>query len=408
MSHKNLRLLYLTAESWPTHRADVAVLFGKYLSRQGVSTDLVTEQNESEKELSWGAGKLLLFDVPEGRISGHVNKTWKLLRTLLTCKRSDYDAIQIRDMAIIGLLGLIISKIKKIPFFYWLSYPQSEGQVNRAKERGVSAGLRYILPLYQGLIGKYLLYNWILPYADHVFVQSEYMREAIVANGVSYEKMTPVPMGVDFEVARKDDILPIDDTRLKGKRVVVYLGTLDRARQIDQLFDMLKLALTQCPNILLVLVGDTEDIGHRAWLKKRAENLGISDSILWTGWVTTKLAWRYVRAAEVGVSICPRGYLLDVSSPTKVIEYFALGVAVLANDNPDQKKVITESKSGLCLPFTAEAFSRALLQLLNDTDSNAHMKKQGLVYIKAHRSYEKIAVELAEQYRQLLEKNRDD
>lgn len=402
MPNQKLRLLYLTAEPWPTFRADVAVLFGKYLPRHSITTDLVTERGASDSEKKWTGGESLLFDVPTGFIARHFFKSWKLFHTLLICKSSDYDAIQVRDMAVLGLIGLMVSKMKGIPFYYWLSFPQSEGQVYRAKARGICAGLRYFLPLMQGLLGQYLLYHWVLPYADHIFVQSDKMREDVAAKGVPVEKMTPVPMGVDLEAACRDEIVPSDNSRLHNKRIVVYLGTLDRARQIDKLFEMLKLALLENPDILLVLIGDTEDSEHRVWLEERAKQLGVIDSTLWTGWVATETAWRYVRAAEVGVSIFPRSFLLDSATPTKVIEYFALGVTVLANDNPDQEKIINESHSGLCLPYTPETFTSALLQLLNDVDSNKQMGENGLSYIKAHRSYEKIALELAEQYRSLL------
>lgn len=404
MPDQKLRLLYLTAEPWPTFRADVAVLFGKYLPRHSITTDLVTEREVGDSEKKWAGGESLLFEVPTGFIARHFFKSWKLFHALLTCKPSDYDAIQVRDMAVLGLIGLLMAKIKGLPFYYWLSFPQSEAQIYRAKARGIRAGLRYFLPLMQGLLGKYLLYHWVLPYADHVFVQSDKMREDVAANGIAFEKMTPVPMGVDLEVARRDEIEPSDDPRLQNKRIVVYLGTLDRARHIDKLFEMLKLALIENPDVLLVLVGDTEDSEHQAWLEERARQLGVMDSTLWTGWVATETAWRYVRAAEVGVSIFPRSFLLDSATPTKVIEYFALGVTVLANDNPDQEKIVNESNSGMCLPFTPESFTSALLQLFEDVNSNQQMSENGLAYIKAHRSYEKIALELAEQYRSLLTK----
>ena len=39
-----MRLLYLTAEQWPTFRPDVLALFGSYLPRHGIHSDLATER----------------------------------------------------------------------------------------------------------------------------------------------------------------------------------------------------------------------------------------------------------------------------------------------------------------------------------------------------------------------------
>ena len=49
------------------------------------------------------------------------------------------------------------------------------------------------------------------------------------------------------------------DERLQGKRVLVYLGTLERTRHIERLFEMMALLRTRVPDARLVLVGDAEE-----------------------------------------------------------------------------------------------------------------------------------------------------
>jgi glycosyltransferase involved in cell wall biosynthesis len=404
----NMRLLYLTAEAWPTFRADVAVLFGKYLPRLGLSTDLLTERGPagSSPALPWSGGKALLFDVPGVRSLFYPAKTGHLLIGLARADANCYDAIQVRDMPVIALFGLIAACLKRLPFFYWMSFPQSEGQVFRANARGPGAGLKYWFPLLQGTVGKWVLYKLVLPHADHVFVQSEQMVEDVAAYGINRSKMTPVPMGVDLEVSLVSNIHPIDDPRLTGKRVVVYLGTLDRARKIEVLFEMLAIARASCPDLVLLLVGDTEDAQHLAWLKGEAQRLGVAESVVWTGWVPTAQAWRYVRAAEVGLSPFPRGYLLDSASPTKAVEYMAIGLPVVVNDNPDQARVVAESGAGLCVPLTAQDFAEALVDLMSNSNRRIEMGQKGKEYIARTRGYDQLAGRLAAVYRAALETER--
>jgi glycosyltransferase involved in cell wall biosynthesis len=283
--HKNrFHLLYLTAEQWPTFRPDVVALFGKYLPRHGITCDLVTERNiaaEDKSEKPWGGGQSVLCNVPHNRAGQYLVKFWHNLRVLIAMDARKYDAIQVRDMSVTALAGLVLARLKGIMFFYWLSYPQSEGQIDRARARGIKGGMRFWFPLMQGIFGKWLLYRVVLPRADHVFVQSYQMQLDIARQGIPMSKMTPVPMGVDTEIANPECIQPADDQRLTGKRVVVYLGTLDRIRQIDILFHMLALVKQQIPNILLVLAGDTEDASHRDWLKQEAERIGVAEHVLW-------------------------------------------------------------------------------------------------------------------------------
>ncbi len=402
----SIRLLYLTREAFPTYHADLAVLFGKYLPRLGLFTDVVTEalaaSDTSKSTANWVGGEALLCDVPHNRGFYYLVKFAHTLRSLLRCNPEKYDAIQVRDLPVAALFGLIIARYKKLPFFYWMSYPQSEGQIHRAKARGWRAGMRYFFPLIQGYIGKFLLYRVVMPRADHNFVQSEKMREDLVQLGLPYAKMTPVPMAVDLETAKIEGIQAINDDRLIGKRVVIYMGTLDRTRQIEVLFEMLALVRKKLPDILLVIVGSTEDKGHLVWLKKEAERIAVTDAIIWTGWLPMSEAWRYARAAEVGLSPFPRSFLLDSATPTKAIEYMALNVPVLCNDNPDQAQVIQESGAGLCVSLSAENFAEALLQLLENTEQRKQMATLGRQYITQFRNYEKLASAVFDVYQNLL------
>lgn len=402
MSSHKVRLLYLTAEAWPTHRADIVTLFGKWLPRFGVESDLLTERSVDYASNTWHGGTDLTFGLPKRKALFYIGKFLSLIARVAAVRSSQYDAIQVRDMPVIAFFALIIARLKSIPFYYWMSYPQSEGQVYRAKARGPAAGMRYWFPLIQGSVGKFLLYKFILPKSDHVFVQSEQMQKDLMQFGILANKMTPVPMGVDIEAIESLGTTVSDDARLAGKRVIAYLGTLDRARQIEVLFAMLGQVLDQFPDAVLLLVGDTEDQEHRAWLQQQAEQYNVAHAVIWTGWLPTQQAWSYIRGAEIGLSTFPRSYLLDSASPTKVVEYMAIGLPVIGNDNPDQQLVISESSAGLCVELDAQKFSQAVIELLSSLETRVEMAAQGKKYILDKRGYHKLAENLASVYQRLI------
>ncbi len=400
-----MRLLFLTAETCPTFRADVSVLFGKYLPRHGIRSDIVAGKAPgAEEPVQWGGGEAILCDVRGGQAKKHLKTLWHGVRTMFCASRSRYQAIQVRDMPVLAAVGLLIARLKRMPFYYWMSYPMPEGQIALASERGLSAGLmKFLFPWLRGRVGRFLLYRVVLPGTDHVFVQSDRMKEDMVAHGVDAAKMTPVPMGVDMADVDHTQIAPADDPRLAGRRVLVYLGTQDRPRRIEVLFDMLAEVRKTVPDVLLVLVGDTEDAVHRQWLRERAVAAGVADDVLWTGWLPMREGWRYVAAAEVGLSPFPRGYLLDSASPTKVPEYLALGVSVVCNDNPDQKHAIEQSRAGLCVPYTASEFAEAVLAILRpDIEYRRGLGEEGRKFVACHRDYSVISEMLALDYKKLF------
>lgn len=400
-----IRLLFATAEPCPTFRPDVGALFGKFLPRLGVATDVVAERaRNGAGEVRWGGGQSLLVSSPTMRPGRYVVTLAHYTRTFMQADRTRYHAIQVRDMPLVGLIGLAIAHMKGLPFFYWMSFPTAEGQIELARKRGLSAGLLpFLFPLlWRGWAYYFLLYRVVLPKANHVFVQSERMREDLVAKGIERQKLTPVAMGVDLELSSPERIPPADDPRLEGKRVLVYLGELGRGRRIDILLDMVGLVRLQIPNVLLVLVGEAEDRPDSRWLRSRAYEVGVADVTLFTGWLPSQQGWRYVRAAEIGLSPIPRGRLLDCGSPTKVVEYLALGVPVVANDNPDQERVLREGGGGLCVPLTGHHFAKAVCSLLSDEPLRRSMAACGQAYVRAERGYNTVAPKLAGKYAELL------
>jgi glycosyltransferase involved in cell wall biosynthesis len=399
----SLRILFITYESHPTFRPDVATLFGKYLPRLGVAADLVTDAGAPQSGNDWGGGRAWLAGAPGGRLRRQLAKAHHNLRTLARAAAGDYAAVQVRDLPLTAAFALLLARRKGLRFFYWMSFPLPESQILRARALGPRAGLRYWFPLLQGRLGKLALDRFVLARADNVFVQSEQMRRDLAARGVPPARMTAVPMGVDLELARPDDVPPSDDPRLRGRRVVVHLGVLERQRRSELLLDVLARARRKVPDLVLVLAGDTDaaDADYRAELSARATALGLDEAVIWTGWLPTAAAWRYLRAAEVALSVIPRGELYDCASPTKVVEYLAFGLPVVANDQPDQAEVVRASGCGECVPLTAEAFGDAVLALLADPARRAAMGRAGRAYVERERSYAALAARLAGEYARL-------
>ena len=234
-----MRLLYLTAESYPTHRVDVELLFGKWLPAHGIASDLVAARADGTMdEVVWPAGRAMLGESRDGwrRRSGTLLHA---IRQLLAARRGAYDAIQARDMPFVALFALVVARAKRLPFVYWMSYPIPEGHMGMALGRGLGVGVaKFVYHYLAGTLGGLLLYRVVLARADHVFVQSVQMLTDVAARGVSPERMTPVPMGVDIEAIQAAAIAPSDDPRLRGRRAIVYLGTQVRPRRIELLFTM--------------------------------------------------------------------------------------------------------------------------------------------------------------------------
>ncbi len=86
----------------------------------------------------------------------------------------------------------------------------------------------------------------------------------------------------------------------------------------------------------------------------------------------------------------------------------ALGRPVVANDHPEQKKIIDESKGGICVPYVEEDFANAITKLLHDPQNAEEMGISGRKYIEQNRSYKIIADMLERQYGKIIFENKDN
>jgi len=113
--------------------------------------------------------------------------------------------------------------------------------------------------------------------------------------------------------------------------------------------------------------------------------------VVLTGQLARSAALECVAAADVCVSPLPRSPLMDGASPTKLVEYMAMGKAVVGSDLPEQRDLIESSGAGYCVGYDEEAFAAAVLKVASDPERAREMGLRGRRYVLEHRSYAVIA-----------------
>lgn len=392
MGSTRLRLLFSTAETHPTYRADVRVLFGKYLPRLGVHTDLVAASPESAEVSTWGGGRL--FYKRFRTRTGHVIADLILQVSLLWRCFRGYDGLIVRDKPLLGLIGLLAARAARIAFVYWMSFPMPEAYLTIARNADGSASLgRRMYAWLRGQVGSYALYRIIVPRSDFLFVQSPVMLEQLRAKGLAHTRALPVPMGVDVSA------LPLGNSACTDGRVnpppqcAVYLGTLSplRRAELELMIDAAIEVGKVYPDFVLLVIGEADTEKERGWLRRYADARAATQWVRFLGWLPYDEGLAHAKACAMGLSPFPRGELFDSASPTKAIEYMALGLPVVCNDQPDQAQVVRDSGAGMCVELTPVAFASAIMRLLADPDRARAMGRAGQVWACEHRDYARLS-----------------
>lgn len=401
-----MRILCIAKDTFPPFRVDVTVLFARELAERGYVSDWILQSAQhcdGEFETRWGGGTAWVGPSDSGHTRlRRLRKHWlglrHDLRVLRIAKLHRYDVVQVKDKVVSALPALWAARRSGAAFTYWLSFPFAESSTYLARIGRARYPLLYRL---RGWALFHLLYRFILPRTDHVFVQSEQMKTDLASYGLEPAKMTAVPMGVDMRdfAGMSASVAPVSQHR---RPTVAYLGTLAGERRIDFVVRCVALVRKSIPDIRLLLVGDGDRPGDADQIRAEARKFGIEDRVEITGLLPRPEALRRIVEASVCVSPFYPTPILNSTSPTKLIEYMALGLPVVANDHPEQKLVLTESRAGMCVPYEEAAFAEAIVQILRDPQEAAAMGRRGRDYVASHRDYGSIATLVAREYEKLL------
>jgi glycosyltransferase involved in cell wall biosynthesis len=398
------RILVIANDKYPPFRVDVAVLFGRELSARGYSIDWILQSEaacDRSFETAWGGGTVYVGRTDTGtsllsRLRKHCLGLLHDLEAARLIQRSRYEVVQVRDKVLVALPVLCVAKWFGAAFVYWLTFPHPEASLYIARIGQARYPLLYRI---RGWVQFVLLYKMILPLADHIFVQSEQMKRDLQRYGVAAQKMTPVPMGVELQTF--SGVERCRDSRSSGDSVIAYLGTLAGERRIEFLVRCLELVIEREPRTQLLLVGDGARPEDTDRIRREAQRLGVEDRVRITGFLPQREALALVATATVCVSPFYPTPILNSTSPTKLVEYMALGMPVVANDHPEQKLVIERSRAGYCVPYEESVFADAIVRIIRDPQEAAAMGVRGREYVAEHRQYSRIADLVAEELRRI-------
>ena len=399
-------MLFVTADEFPTFRPDVEILFGKYFKQKGYQIDWIVRAFESNHPAGyqrWQDSDVWVAKTNTGsgryhRVMKHLYSITNELRMFGLLRKRRYDILQVKDKFIAAIIGILACIGTKTKFVYWLSFPYPEASFLMANTEGARYPKFYYL---RGIVLDVLLYRVISPLADQIVVQSDAMKAQMAKRGVDPNKMTPLPMGVDQSILEYSSEAPIGSAE-DTQRKIVYLGALDRIRNLDMIVDAFARVAARHPDTQLIFVGDSEEPSDKAYLAAEAERLGVADRVKFTGFLPREKALTYIQTATVCLAPVPRGPAFDVSSPTKTLEYMAMGKAVVANDIPDTELVLQSSSGGICTKFDAQAFAEGIDWILNNPQEADEMGKRGREYIIKNRTYAALADEMELEYNRHL------
>lgn len=316
----------------------------------------------------------------------------KLRLILRVIREGEYDLLFVREDTVDGLVGTYIKKKYKIPLVYEFVNPfdmEREAYKIEAKK------LLFLWYLWAKI--KALLKIYIMRKADLILPTTRWFEKGLAKKGIPGLKLMPFPNGVDIKsFVNKDGNDIREKCHLGDSKVLIYLGVMGKVRKLEVLIRAFSIIKEARGNVKLLMVGDGTGRGD---LEKLAAETGVENDVIFTGQVPQSEVPNFIAAADIGVSIVPPLAFYRVSSPIKMLEYMAMAKPVVANEEIlEHKEVLEQSRGGILVSYTPDAFANAIIKSLDNPDAAAGMGRRGKEWVVKNRSFEVLARRLEEQY----------
>jgi len=205
-----------------------------------------------------------------------------------------------------------------------------------------------------------------------------------------------MPNGVDLTpFSRVPDPASRAELGLTPQEVVlVFVGRLGEEKNITFLLDVFARVAQTCDRARLLLVGDGP---LRGPLKERAARQGLTERVIFTGWIPYAQVPRYLLAADVFVTAS-----VSEVHPLTVIEAMAAGLPVLGIASPGVGDTVQDGVTGYLVPAQAEALAEKMALLVTDTEQRQAMGAQARQAAQAY-AIEHTAQILLGRYQQLVD-----
>jgi glycogen(starch) synthase len=223
-------------------------------------------------------------------------------------------------------------------------------------------------------------------------------REIATVFGAPLDKLDVVPNGV--ETSRFDALAGADLTEfrrryaLDSEKIVFYVGRVVHEKGVHLLVEAMPRLLAQRPDAKLVVAGTGGSLGHCRYV---ADQLGLGDKVLFTGFIADEDRDRLLRVADVGV-------FPSLYEPFGIValEAMAAHLPVVVADVGGLSEVVTHEETGVTVyPDDLGSLTWGIRRVLDDPAASASRVDRAYRMVRERFNWDAIARSTVEVYRQV-------
>jgi glycosyltransferase involved in cell wall biosynthesis len=161
-------------------------------------------------------------------------------------------------------------------------------------------------------------------------------------------------------------------------RIVIHVGTHGEARGCRVMIEAIRLVTSKIPDVKLVLVGHFSPIEYESKVHELILAYGLENTVELAGEVPHADVPRWIARATVGIVALQKTSQFCKGIPTKLFEYMAHGIPVVASDLPATRRFMEQAGCGFLVePSNPQQYADAIIYLLDHQEEAKRMGENG-------------------------------
>ena len=281
-----------------------------------------------------------------------------------------YDKVLIHETSpvMIGIPAVIVSKIQKIPLFFWVLdlWPESlqaAGGINN----------KHVLNAFEKLT------TWIYKNSKKILISSKGFEKSILEKGEFKDRIIYFPNWAD-KALEVNENLQIPE--LPKGFVVMFAGNMGEAQDFDHIMEAARY-LKDEQNIHFVFVGDGR---KRNWVEQYRDDHQLQNTVHWVGRHPVETMPLFFCQADVMLMTLKDVVIFSLTAPAKLQAYMSAGKPILAMMNGEAPRIIEEAACGFSVPASdSRALADTVIQLSKmPQDELQKLGQNGKSYQQSH------------------------
>lgn len=315
-----------------------------------------------------GGGMRLMLNYGSSLIAQSFDAFWMGL-----FGKYDYVLIHETSPVMVGVPGVIISKMKRIPMDFWVLdlWPESlrdAGGIHNEK----------VLGFFRKLTA------WIYKHSKHILISSKGFKESICEKGDFLDKLVFFPNWADVALVGESSYkLPQMPDGFKA----MFAGNIGEAQDMDHLMET-ALELKDEKDIHFCIVGDGRKL---PWVVEYITEHRLEDTVHLLGRHPIEAMPSFFDVADVMLITLKDSRIFNRTAPAKIQAYMNAGKPLAAMMNGEGPSVIADAQCGLSVAAGDSKAYAQLIKRMRDMDrcELSKMGASGKQYCSENFSFEK-------------------